>query len=135
MKKIGILVLSFLLLQPAPAEALFNRDCSNLKKRVSSNQIKFEMSWDKYQTALGKYQAIRNPPYGADQEVANRLRVTWISIETILKDMKKFPKCLSVPIQTVNQNLADINVKKSEYVSFRYGAPIPETYDFRTYLK
>ncbi len=135
MKKIGILVLSFLLLQPAPAEAFFNRDCSNLKKRVSANQIKFEKSWDKYQTALGRYQAIRNPPYGADQEVANRLRVTWISIETILKDMKKFPKCLSVPIQTVNQNLAEINVKKSEYVSFRYEAPLPGTYDFRNYLK
>jgi hypothetical protein len=134
-KKIGILVLSLLLLQPAPAEALFNRDCSNLKKRVSANQVKFEKSWDKYQTALGRYQALRNPPYGADQEVANRLRVTWVSIETILIDMAKFPKCLSVPIQTVNQNLADVRVKKSEYVSFRYGAPLAETYDFRTYLK
>lgn len=135
MKKIVIIALSLVLLQPASAEAFFNRDCSNLKKRVSSNQVKFERAWDKYQTALGRYQAIQNPPYGADQEVSNRLRVTWISIETILKDMAKFPKCLSVPIQTVNQNLAEIKVKKSEYVSFRYGAPIPETYDFKTYLK
>jgi hypothetical protein len=134
-QKIGILGLSLLLLQPTSAEAFFNRDCSNLKQRVSANQIKFERSWDKYQTALGKYQAIRNPPYGADQEVANRLRVTWISIETILKDMAKFPKCLSVSTQIVKQNLSDIKVKKSEYVSFRYGAPLAETYDFRTYLK
>jgi hypothetical protein len=134
-KKIGIIVLSFLLLQPAPAEAFFNRDCSNLKKRVIANQFKAESAWDKYQTALGRYQAIRNPPYGADQEVANRLRVTWTAIETILKDMPKYPKCLAIPLKTVNQNLVDIKARKSEYVSFRYNAPLPEMYDFRTYLK
>ena len=131
----GILVVCLVLLQPVPAEAFFNRDCSNLKMRVSTNQVKFEKAWDKYQTALGRYQAIRNPPYGADQEVANRLRVTWISIETILIDVAKFPKCLSLPIQTVKQNLSEIKVQKSKYVSFRYGAPLPEIYDFRTYLK
>ena len=120
---------------PSPTQAFFNRDCANLKKRVNTNQIKYEKAWDKYQTALGKYQAIKDPPYGADQEVANRLRVTYSTIEVMLIDMAKFPKCLVQSITVVNKNISDLKKWKTEYVSFRYGAPMPEIFNFRTYLK
>jgi len=136
MKRITIFLVIFSLSLPSPAQAFLNRDCSNLKKRVSANQVKYEKAWDKYQTALGKYKAIEEPPVGADQEVANRLRVTYSAIEVILLDMKKYPKCLSRPLTSINKNLVDIQKKKGEYVWFRFGSgPLPDIFDFRTYLK
>jgi hypothetical protein len=136
MRKTVIVLIVFSLFLPSPAQAFLNRDCSNLKKRVNTNQIKYEKTWDKYQTALGKYKAIRNPRSGADVEVANRLRVTYKAIEVILLDMKKYPKCLRASSIMVNKNLVDVQKKKEEYVFFRWsGAPLPEIFDFRTYLK
>jgi hypothetical protein len=136
MKRIGILVLSLSILLPSPAQAFFNRDCSNLKKRVSINQVKSEKAWDKYQAALGRYKAIKNPSFSADEEVRNRLRLTYASIEVILLDMTKYPKCLAQSIDVVNKNLSDVRKRKSEYVLFKWGgSPLPELFDLRTYLK
>ena len=135
MKKVVILVILFSLFLPTPAQAFLNRDCSNLKKRVNTNQVKYEKAWDKYQTALGKYLAIQNPRVGAEREVANRLRVTYSAVEVILLDMKKYPKCLSAPSIVINKNLADTQKAKGAYVVFRWGAPLSEVFNFRTYLK
>ena len=136
MKRLTILLVIFSMTLPSPAQGFLNRDCSNLKKRVGANQVKYERAWDKYQTALGKYQAIKDPPVGADQEVANRLRVTYTAIEVILQDMGKYPKCLSKPLVTIGKNLSDVQRFKKEYVFFRFGSgPLPEIFDFRTYLK
>jgi hypothetical protein len=136
MRKILVGALALSLLMPIPAQAFLNRDCSNLKKRVNTNQAKYEKAWDKYQTALGKFKAIKEPPLGAEEEVANRLRVTYSVIEVILLDMRKYPKCLSRPLTLINKNLVDTQRKKDEYVWFRFGGgPLPEIFDFRTYLK
>jgi hypothetical protein len=129
---IVLIVLSLFL--PAPAQAFLNRDCPNLKKRVNANQVKYEKVWDKYQTALGKYKA-RGSRYGANVEVANRLRVTYTAIEVILLDMYKYPKCVRPSSNVIFKNYIDIRKKKSEYESFMYTAPLPDIFDFRTYLK
>jgi hypothetical protein len=141
MKKIVIVVIALSLFLPTPAQAFLNRDCSNLKKRVGTNQVKYERAWDKYQTALGKYEAIRNPRPGTGSEVANRLKVTYSVSELILLDMKKFPKCLSVPTIVVNRNLTKIQKEKdmTDWIkSFGpdlFAPSILEIFDFRTYLK
>jgi hypothetical protein len=141
MKKMVIVLIVFSLFIPAPAQAFFNRDCSNLKTRVTTNQVKYEKAWDKYQTALGKYEAIRDPRPGTGSEVANRLKVTYSVSELILLDMKKYPKCLSVPTIVVNRNLTKIQKDKDRTDWIKSFGPdlfapsIPEIFDFRTYLK
>ena len=135
MKKLVVTVFAMVLMMPAPAEGFFNRDCSNLQKRVSANQKKYEKAWDKYQSALGRYQSIQNPPSGADQEVSNRLRVTYKSIEIILLDMQKYPKCLSTTLAKVKSDLAFVQKQQTAWHSFKYAAPESELFDFRQYLK
>lgn len=139
--KIVVIALFVSLFLPDPAQAFFNRDCSNLKKRVNTNQVKYERAWDKYQTALGKYAAIKNPRPGTGVEVANRLRVTYSVSEKILLDMKKHPKCLRVATIVIDKNLTNIKKDKDRtdwitYIGPDFNAPsLPEIFDFRTYLK
>lgn len=135
MRRVIAASIAILMLMPFPAEGFFNRDCSNLQKRVSANQKKYEKAWDKYQSALGRYQSIQNPPYGADQEVSNRLRVTYKSIEVILLDMQRFPKCLSQTLAKVRSDLAFVQKQQTAWHSFKYAAPESELFDFRQYLK
>lgn len=136
MKKLVSLVVALSIFLPNQATAFFNKDCSNLKKRVNVNQIRSEKAWDKYQAALGRYKAIKDPPFGADEEVINRLKRTYTSIEVILVDMTKYPKCLAQPIYVVNKNLSDVRTMKNKYFSFKWGqSPLPEMFDLRTYLK
>jgi hypothetical protein len=131
-----LLILIVSVLTPVNADAFFNRDCANLKKRVTSNQLKYEIAWDKYQVALGKFKAISNPTSGADQEVANRLRVTYKAIENILNDMDKFPKCLAKPHSKIKSDLAYAKSQQWATYQFRYGtAPEAELFNFLQYLK
>jgi hypothetical protein len=141
MRKLLFVLIVFSLLLPAPAQAFLNRDCANLKKRVNTNQIKYEQAWDKYQTALGKYEAIKDPRPGTGSEVANRLKVTYSVSELILLDMKKYPKCLRVATIVVNRNLTKIQKDKESTDWIKSFGPdlfapsLPEIFDFRTYLK
>jgi hypothetical protein len=140
-KNMVVVLIIFSLLLPTPAQAFLNRDCSNLKKRVSTNQVKYEQAWDKYQSALGKYWAISNPRPGAGSEVANRLNVTYSVSELMLLDMKKYPKCLRVATIIVNRHLTSVQKNKSDtdwIESFGpdlFAPSLPEIFDFRTYLK
>ena len=78
---------------PVPADALFNRDCSNLKKRVVKLQSQSDKAWDKYVTSIGK---AKNKSYFMDgDEIFIRLRALVDIGLVITGDMKKYPKCIS----------------------------------------
>ena len=141
MKRIFVVILTLAFLMPASADGFFNRDCSNLKKRTITNQKTYEQSWDKYQSAYGRWQSITDPlkKYN-NPEAVNRLRVTFKTAQATLQDLGKYPKCIQpTQISNIKMELSEI------YLAFRdldgnggfalFKNYLPSPVDYRSYLK
>lgn len=132
--------LAITLLTIVPANAIFNRDCSNLKKRTITNQARYEKAWDAYQASLEKL--LTNSKFSeagsAGQPTIARMRAL-IDIQiTITEDLMKFPKCRKNSNQniyaSVKQKLIDAKTNYDGYALF-YKAPFMELLDFTKELK
>jgi hypothetical protein len=97
MKKLAIGVLSFALLLPAPAEALFGSECRSLKKRTQANQVKYEKAWDRYQTTKAQFIASKPDTYSivANNPIIPRYIVLGEIQISIIEDFVANKKCLS----------------------------------------
>ena len=134
MKKLLPLILILGFISPIqPASAVFGLgECKNLAKRISAGQIEYEKAWDKYQTARSRtdYSNI------LDSEVVSRLKYASSKSDKMLADMAKYPKCLSVPIVTLN-NYRGI-VKKLSRITLNANLisdPLPEPFEHKKFLK
>jgi hypothetical protein len=116
-----------------PANAVFGLgECKNLAKRINVGQIEYEKAWDKYQTSRSK----TNYSNILDTEVVSRLKYVSSKSDKMLADMAKNPKCLSVPIATLN-NYRGI-VKKLSKVTLNANLisdPLPEPFEHKKFLK
>ena len=134
MKKVlsVLLVLGFVL-PIQPANAVFGLgECKNLAKRINVGQIEYEKAWDKYQTSRSKTDYLNI----LDTEVVSRLKYLSSKSDKMLADMAKYPKCLSVPIATLN-NYRGI-VKKLSKVTLNANLisdPLPEPFEHKKFLK
>lgn len=141
MKKLAIGVLSFALLLPAPAEALFGSECRSLKKRTQANQVKYEAVWDKYQTT--KAQFLLSKPEGISVYSNNPVVPRWIELNKqymkIVQDFSANKKCLKTEFQNENWNKyikdAKNNIEKPNGYSATYTDAFNSVYDFRTAIK
>lgn len=141
MKKLAIAVLSFALLTPAPAEALFGSECRSLKKRTQANQIKFEALWDKYQTT--KAQFLTSKPDGTSVYVNNPVVPRWIELNKqyakLTEDFIANKKCLKTEYQKENWSKylrdAKNNIEKSSGFTATYTDAFNSVFDFRTAIK
>ena len=141
MKKLAIAALSFALLLPAPAEALFGSECRSLKKRTQANQIKYEAVWDKYQTT--KAQFLTSKPDATSIYRNNPVVPRWIELNKqylkIVQDFSANNKCLKTDFQKENWNKyikdAKANIEKPEGYSATYTDAFNSVFDFRTTIK
>ena len=141
MKKLAVAVLSFALLTPAPAEAIFGSECRSLKKRTQANQIKYEAVWDKYQTT--KTQFILSQPSGLNVYTNNPVVPRWIELNKqylkIVQDFSANKKCLKTEYQKENWNKyikdAKNNIEKPNGYSATYTDAFSSIFDFRTSIK
>lgn len=101
MRKLVAGILVFLLVQPIPANAFFNRDCKNLAKRTATNQVKYEKAWNTYQKVLGDWINANSNDLGrlavTSGPVANRFRQVGEKQLVIIRDFLKYPKCVTSP--------------------------------------
>jgi ribosomal protein S15P/S13E len=115
MKKLAIAVLSFALILPTPAEAIFGSECRSLKKRTAANQIKYEQLWDKFQTT--KAQFLASKPDYLNIISNNPIIPRYIQLNkhyaTILEDFTKNKKCLTLENQRLPLEIYLKNVKKN----------------------
>jgi hypothetical protein len=133
----GVLVLA--LLQPIQASAFFNRDCANLKKSISANQVKYEKAWDAYQSSLEKYLALPDSSqFTASKPVLARMVAVGKIMITMNKELLNFPKYRKVTNQS---SFSSYNIKIQkiimEYIwaDLIFNPPFMELIDFRSYLK
>ena len=141
MKKLVLAVFTISLLLPTPAHALFNRDCSNLRNRTITNQKAFDVSWDKYQTAYGKWQRLTDATMKfQNTEGVNRLRATLMISEKTLLDLRTNSKCVKTALVSgISLDLAAIN-KAYQDINGNGGFALMNNYlqrpiDFLSYLK
>ena len=141
MKKLAIGVLSFVLLLPTPAEALFGSECRSLKKRTQANQIKYEKAWDKYQTT--KAQFLMSKPDTLRLYRNNPVVPRWIAMNkqyvVIVEDFIVNKKCLKSENQKDNWNQylrdAKNNIEAANGYSATYTNAFDSISDFRTAIK
>ena len=141
MKKLAVAVLSFALLTPTPAEAIFGSECRSLKKRTQANQIKYEAVWDKYQTT--KAQFLTSKPDATSVYVNNPVVPRWIELNKqylkIVQDFSANSKCLKTEFQKENWSKyikdAKNNIEKASGFSATYTDAFNSVIDFRPTIK
>lgn len=126
---------------PNPGNAFFNKDCSNLKKRVTSSQVRYEKAWNTYQQVLANW--INSRPKGSEMwatsaPVMNRFKqVGNVQVE-IIDDLIKYPKCLksgAVGSWTIEkQNLTKL-MNTVDYMSLYFNNYFSTVFDYRKTLK
>ena len=134
MKRFLVILLTLGIALPVqPVYAVFGLgECKNLTKRINAGQIEYEKAWDKYQTSRSK----TNYSNILDTEVVSRLKYVSSKSDKMLADMAKNPKCLSVPIATLN-NYRGI-VKKLSKVTLNANLisdPLSEPFEHKKFLK
>jgi hypothetical protein len=94
MRIASILVLTLASTVTSPsANAFLNRDCPNLKKRVTSYQKQSDKAWDNYQSAVGRSQDFK--VYVKGTEVINRgLELARLGL-LATTDMRRYKKCVA----------------------------------------
>lgn len=126
---------------PNPGNAFFNRDCSNLKKRVMSDQDKYEKAWNLYQQALANW--INSKPKATEMwttsaPVMNRFKQVGAVQVGIIDDLLKHPKCLKsggAGSWTIEkQNLTKL-LKTVDYMSLYFNNYFSSVVDYRKALK
>jgi len=131
-----ILLITIILsvLAPESSYAFFNRDCSNLKKRVTSLQSQSDKAWDKYQESIGR--TVTKGLYLPGDEPLNRaLEVTNIGL-SISQDMRKYYKCIK-PTTIAAQIIMELTaIQKQMFVgSFKSDMPFKTKTNYLKYLK
>jgi hypothetical protein len=131
-----ILLITIILsvLAPESSYAFFNRDCSNLKKRVTSLQSQSDKAWDKYQESIGR--TVTKGLYLPGDEPLNRaLEVTNIGL-SISQDMRKYYKCIK-PTTIAAQIITELTaIQKQMFVgSFKSDMPFKTKPNYLKYLK
>ncbi len=126
---------------PNAGNAFFNKDCSNLKKRVASSQVRYEKAWNVYQQVLANW--INSRPKGSEMwatsaPVMNRFKqVGNIQVE-IIDDLIKYPKCLksgAAGSWTIEkQNLTKL-MNTVDYMSLYFNNYFSTVFDYRKTLK
>ena len=117
---------------PVPADALFNRDCSNLKKRVVKLQSQSDKAWDKYVTSIGK--ATNKSLFIEGDEIIIRLRALVDIGLVITEDMKKYPKCIS-PTYIGAQWHTELKNIRLEKAFFKSDLPFQSQFNYLKGLK
>lgn len=141
MKKIIITVFMFSLFTPIEANAFFNRDCSNLAKRTTSNQLIYEKAWNNYQNALSTW--INSKPRGTDLwrthgPVMNRFQQVGKLQINIMDDLIKYPKCLtgtSVGALTIERQKMTQFINSVDYMGLYINNYFSAIYDYRKLVK
>lgn len=135
----GIIVIALML--PIPAQGFFHRDCNNLKSRTTANQKEYNISWDKYQTAFGRWQRIKDSMMKYEgTEAINRLRATMKIAEKSLLDFKSYSKCIkATKYAGLTRELKEI---RNAYKDIEgnggfalYNNYLPSPIDYLSYLK
>lgn len=134
MKRLLSIILVLGLIFPIqPANAILGLgECKNLVKRINAGQIEYERAWDKYQTSRSK----TNYSNILDSEVVSRLKYVANKSDKMLADMVKYPKCLSVPIVTLNNYRKIVKKLSKEILNANLiSDPLPEPLEHKKFLK
>jgi hypothetical protein len=132
--KILFLTITLSVFTLAPADAFFNRDCSNLKKRVTTLQSQSDRAWDKYQESIGR--TVTKGLYFPGDEPLNRaLEVANIGL-SISQDMRKYYKCIK-PTSIAAQMITELTAIRKQMLvgSFKSDMPFKMKPNYLRYLK
>ena len=140
-RQIVIFTLVAVLISPTQANGFFNNDCKNLKKRTTTNQIKYEKAWNTYQNVLAKW--INSKPDGSElwatsQPVMNRFQQVGKLQLVIIEDFTKYPKCVKQPkgsLWGAERNGLLSLLKNVDAFSLYYANNFSSINDYLAYIK